>query len=117
MRGSFALVLFGGSILKEMDESKQSSGKGIGANLSASDAEKSRPSKFGKNKSKDKGDSSSQEVLLTFPGGFQYRMPGKRQRVVLGSLVLGLNVLLVIAVLLYFYSPTFHDFVFNFGRE
>tara|TARA_Y100001968_G_C19269825_1_gene673645 strand:+ start:262 stop:567 length:306 start_codon:yes stop_codon:yes gene_type:complete len=56
------------------------------------------------------------EVLLKLPGGFKYQLPGKRQRVILGSVVIGLNVLLVLAVILYFYSPDFQDFVYNFGR-
>ena len=56
------------------------------------------------------------EVLLSLPGGFKYQIPGKRQRMILGSVVIGLNVLLVLAVAVYFYSPAFQSFVYNFGR-
>ena len=56
------------------------------------------------------------EVLLSLPGGFKYQLPGKRQRVILGSVVLGLNLILVLAVVVYFYSPAFQSFVYNFGR-
>ena len=56
------------------------------------------------------------EVLLSLPGGFKYQIPGKRQRMILGSVVIGLNVLLVLAVVVYFYSPAFQSFVYNFGR-
>ncbi len=58
-----------------------------------------------------------QEVLLNLPAGLKYRMPGKRQRMVIGSIVIGLNILLLIAVLLYFYNPSFQDFIYNVGRE
>ena len=56
------------------------------------------------------------EVLLSLPGGFKYQIPGKRQRMILGSVVIGLNFLLVLAVVVYFYSPAFQSFVYNFGR-
>ena len=58
----------------------------------------------------------SGEIMFKLPGGMQYRIPGKRQRVVIGSLVIGLNLLLVIAVVVYFYVPSFQTFVYNFGR-
>ena len=57
------------------------------------------------------------DVLVNLPAGLKYKVPGKRQRVIIGSIVIGLNVLLVISVLLYFYSPSFQDFVYNFGRS
>ena len=78
-----------------------------------------KPSKSKKGKSKNKAESTSdgQEVLLSLPGGFQYKMPGKRQRVVLGSIVIGLNALLLLAVILYFYNPAFQDFIYNVGRD
>ena len=56
------------------------------------------------------------DVLVNLPAGLKYKVPGKRQRVIIGSIVIGLNVLLVISVLVYFYSPSFQDFVYNFGR-
>ena len=68
---------------------------------------------------KDKSFSNSQkeEVLLNLPAGLKYRMPGKRQRVVVGSVVIVLNALLVLSVILYFYSPAFQEFIYNFGRN
>ena len=57
------------------------------------------------------------DVLVNLPAGMKYKVPGKRQRVIIGSIVVGLNVLLVISVLVYFYSPSFQDFVYNFGRS
>jgi len=56
------------------------------------------------------------DVLVNLPAGLKYKVPGKRQRVIIGSLVIGLNVLLVISVLFYFYNPSFQDFIYNFGR-
>ena len=56
------------------------------------------------------------DVLVNLPAGLKYKVPGKRQRVIIGSIVIGLNILLVISVLVYFYSPSFQDFVYNFGR-
>tara|TARA_B100001250_G_C19692142_1_gene740807 strand:+ start:767 stop:1057 length:291 start_codon:yes stop_codon:yes gene_type:complete len=60
--------------------------------------------------------STDRELLLKLPGGFEYRLPGKRQRVFLGSLVLGLNIILLIAVGIYFYNPSFQHFIYNLGR-
>ena len=57
-----------------------------------------------------------EEVLLNLPAGLKYKMPGKRQRVLIGGIVVGLNILFVLAVVLYFYSPSFQEFVFTFGR-
>ncbi len=56
------------------------------------------------------------DVLVNLPAGLKYKVPGKRQRVIIGSIVIGLNVLLVISVLVYFYNPSFQDFIYNFGR-
>ncbi|WP_413683772.1 hypothetical protein [Prochlorococcus sp. MIT 1011] len=56
------------------------------------------------------------DVLVNLPAGMKYKVPGKRQRVIIGSIVIGLNVLLVISVLVYFYSPSFQEFIYNFGR-
>ena len=67
-------------------------------------------------KFKSESNESGEEVLLKLPGGFKYKMPGKRQRVVIGSIVLGLNCLLLLAVILYFYNPAFKDFIYNVGR-
>jgi len=73
-------------------------------------ANKVEGDKFKKSSSKDP------DVLVNLPAGLKYKVPGKRQRVIIGSIVIGLNVLLVISVLVYFYSPSFQDFIYNFGR-
>ncbi|WP_320674219.1 hypothetical protein [Prochlorococcus sp. MIT 1341] len=50
-------------------------------------------------------------------GGIKYRIPGKRQRIVVASVVLGLNLLLVLAVILYFNNPNFQNFIYHVGRN
>ncbi len=50
-------------------------------------------------------------------GGIKYRIPGKRQRIIVASIVLGLNLLLLLAVVLYFKNPEFREFIYNVGRE
>ena len=47
---------------------------------------------------------------------FTYTLPGKKQINMFGSVVLGLNMVLVILVILYLNNEEFHDFVFNVGR-
>ena len=47
---------------------------------------------------------------------FTYTLPGKKQINIFGSLVIGLNIILVFLVYLYFNNQEFHDFVFNVGR-
>ena len=47
---------------------------------------------------------------------FTYTLPGKKQINIFGSLVLGLNVILILFVILYLNNQEFHDFVFNIGR-
>ena len=74
------------------------------------------PNKLQENKFK-KSTPNDPDVLVNLPAGLKYKVPGKRQRVIIGSIVIGLNVLLVISVLVYFYSPSFQDFVYNFGRS
>ncbi len=102
-----------------MPESKQSNPKGIGSNDLVEKTGKGKSKKPNKVKGESKfaKNQEDQEVLLKMPGGLEYKMPGKRQRVVIGSIVIGLNVLLVLAVILYFYSPAFQDFIFNVGRD
>ena len=56
------------------------------------------------------------EVLFNLPGGLKYRIPGQKQRIVLSSLLVGLNLILIICVILYQYVPSFKDFIFNIGR-
>ena len=47
---------------------------------------------------------------------FTYTLPGKKQINIFGSLVIGLNMILVLLVILYLNNNEFHDFVFNVGR-
>ena len=47
---------------------------------------------------------------------FTYTLPGKTQINIFGSIVIGLNIILVILVILYLKNQEFHDFVFNVGR-
>jgi len=47
---------------------------------------------------------------------FTYTLPGKKQINIFGSIVLGLNLILVLLVILYLKNQAFHDFVFNVGR-
>ena len=47
---------------------------------------------------------------------FTYTLPGKKQINIFGSIVLGLNVILILLVFLYMNNQEFHDFVFNVGR-
>ena len=45
-----------------------------------------------------------------------YTLPGKKQINIFGSIVLGLNLILILLVILYLKNQEFHDFVFNVGR-
>ena len=45
-----------------------------------------------------------------------YTLPGKKQINIFGSIVLGLNIVLVLLVFLYLNNQKFHDFIFNVGR-
>ena len=47
---------------------------------------------------------------------FTYTLPGKKQINIFGSIVLGLNMILILLVILYLKIQEFHDFVFNVGR-
>ncbi|MDA9746377.1 hypothetical protein N9V09_03075 [Prochlorococcus sp. AH-736-K20] len=47
---------------------------------------------------------------------FTYTLPGKKQINIFGSIVIGLNVILVLLVILYLKNQEFQDFVFNVGR-
>ncbi len=47
---------------------------------------------------------------------FTYTLPGKKQINIFGSIVIGLNMILVLLVILYLKNEAFHDFVFNVGR-
>ena len=47
---------------------------------------------------------------------FTYTLPGKNQINIFGSIVIGLNIILLLLVILYLKNQEFHDFVFNVGR-
>jgi len=47
---------------------------------------------------------------------FTYTLPGKKQINIFGSVVIGLNIILILLVILYLKNQEFHDFVFNVGR-
>ena len=47
---------------------------------------------------------------------FTYTLPGKKQINFFGSIVLGLNLILILLVILYLKNQEFRDFVFNVGR-
>ena len=47
---------------------------------------------------------------------FTYTLPGKKQINIFGSIVIGLNIILILLVILYLNNKEFHDFVFNVGR-
>ena len=74
---------------------------------------KSKKSNGGENS----GPTSSEREVLIKVGGFEYKTPTKRTRVFLGGLVLGLNLILVLAVGLYFYNSDFQQFIYNVGRS
>ena len=90
----------------------------MGSKVSNSDKSKYKPKKTETNQDKPRKfpKGTDPDVLVNLPGGLKYKMPGKRQRVLIGSIVVGLNVMLVISVILYFYSPAFQDFIYNVGR-
>ena len=47
---------------------------------------------------------------------FTYTLPGIKQINIFGSIVIGLNLILILLVILYLNNQEFHDFVFNVGR-
>ena len=47
---------------------------------------------------------------------FTYTLPGKKQINIFGSIVLGLNLILIWLVILYLKNQEFRNFVFNVGR-
>ena len=97
-------------IFNRMAENKQkgSKNKKIASmsNSKSLQAEKNSQKKFARE------DADKRDVLLKV-GPLEYKLPGKRQRLVIGSIVLWLNLLLVIAVIVYFYNPSFQEFVFR----
>ena len=61
---------------------------------------------------------SEKKGLAAFLKGkkFTYTLPGKKQINIFGSLVIGLNMILIFLVILYLKNQEFHDFIFNVGR-
>ena len=47
---------------------------------------------------------------------FTYTLPGKRQINIFGSIVLGLNLILILLVIIYLKNQEFRNFIFNVGR-
>ena len=47
---------------------------------------------------------------------FTYTLPGKRQINIFATIVLGLNFILLVAIILFLNNESFHDLIFNFGR-
>ena len=72
----------------------------------------------GKNDIEIKDSKEEKKGLAAFLKGkkFTYTLPGKKQINIFGSLVIGLNMILIILVILYLKNEEFHDFVFNVGR-
>ncbi len=89
------------------------------SNLSANALSKKKSSTSQKtSKSKKTNDRIDEIDLDEYSlGGLKYKLPGKNQRVIIASLVIGLNLLLLAAVFLYFNNSAFHDFVFNVGKS
>ena len=71
-----------------------------------------------KNDAEIKESKKEKKGLAAFLEGkkFTYTLPGKKQINIFGSIVLGLNLILVLLVILYLKNQGFRDFVFNVGR-
>ena len=71
-----------------------------------------------KNESEKKESKNEKKGLAAFLKGkkFTYTLPGKRQINIFGSIVIGLNLILILLVTLYLKNQEFHDFIFNVGR-
>ena len=71
-----------------------------------------------KNDDQIKDSKKDKKGLASFLKGkkFTYTLPGKKQINIFGSIVIGLNMILLLLVLLYFKNQEFRDFVFNVGR-
>ena len=71
-----------------------------------------------KNDAQIKDANKEKKGLASFLKGkkFTYTLPGKKQINIFGSIVIGLNIILVLLVILYLKNQEFHDFVFNVGR-
>ena len=71
-----------------------------------------------KNEDQIKDSKKEKKGLASFLKGkkFTYTLPGKKQINIFGSIVLGLNIILLLLVILYLNNQKFHDYVFNVGR-
>ena len=71
-----------------------------------------------KNNEPIKDSKKEKKGLASFLKGkkFTYTLPGKKQINIFGSIVIGLNIVLILIVILYLNNQEFHDFVFNVGR-
>ena len=71
-----------------------------------------------KNDAEIKDSKKEKKGLAAFLKGkkFTYTLPGKKQINIFGSIVLGLNLILILLVVLYLNNQEFHDFIFNVGR-
>ena len=71
-----------------------------------------------KNDAEIKESKKEKKGLAAFLKGkkFTYTLPGKKQINIFGSIVLGLNLILILLVILYLKNEEFRDFVFNVGR-
>ncbi len=71
-----------------------------------------------KNNDEIKESKTVKKGLASFLKGkkFTYTLPGKKQINIFGSIVIGLNMILILLVILYLKNQEFHDFVFNVGR-
>ena len=71
-----------------------------------------------KNDAEIKESKKEKKGLAAFLKGkkFTYTLPGKKQINIFGSIVIGLNLILILLVILYLKNQEFHDFVFNVGR-
>jgi len=99
-----------------MEESKGPTDKAEAENGDPSGDANAKPIKKSKFASKTQsGDADDRDVLFKV-GPLVYRLPGKQQKMTIGAVVLGLNALLVLAVILYFYNPGFHEFIYTVGR-
>ena len=71
-----------------------------------------------KNDAEIKESKKEKKGLAAFLKGkkFTYTLPGKKQINTFGSIVLGLNLILIFLTILYLKNQEFRDFVFNVGR-
>ena len=76
-----------------------------------SDSEVKKDAEINDSKKEKKG-------LTSFLKGkkFTYTLPGKKQINIFGSIVIGLNIILILLIILYLNNQEFHDFIFNVGR-